>query len=426
LKQEVNTVFTYDLAVVGIGRVGLPLALLFASKGLRVLGIDRDRGILDPLQTGLMPFQEEGFQELLDQGLCLNTSENLADCALASKIVITVGTPFSEHIEMNLGHVNEVLKLMIPVLVPGQTIILRSTVAVGTTEFVRHRIEVERNWQLGREFLLAFAPERILEGKAMEELSRLPQPIGAEDEASFISARDLFSHLSDKSFHISFRGAELVKLFCNTGRYVYFALVNYFFMVASKFDEDIYRLLEVTNEDYPRPILFTPGFTGGPCLRKDFAMISELFPQSDLFTSAWRINESLPKVLVDQIGQRVNITNKLVAVLGFTFKRDSDDIRDSLIQKLLRYLLREVPRQIKVSEPNLPADTLLDCGFERFANLEPKVAVEGADVVVLAMNHSVFIDQWSDLAQILRPGTLVVDVWNASGRGEMFYYSNSQ
>ncbi|QFY88675.1 nucleotide sugar dehydrogenase [Magnetovirga frankeli] len=418
-----SSIFDFDVAVVGIGRVGLPLALLFASKGLRVLGVDRDRTILDPVNSGRMPFKEEGFQELLDRGCAIETSDRIADCARAEKIIITVGTPFSEHIEMNLGHVNEVLKAMIPVLVPGQSIILRSTVAVGTTEFVRHRIEVERGWQLGREFLLTFAPERILEGKALEELSRLPQPIGAEDDESFQSARVLFTRLTAKTFHVSFRGAELVKLFCNTGRYVYFALVNYFFMVANEFGEDIYRLLEVTNEDYPRPILFTPGFTGGPCLRKDFAMISELFPQSDLFTSAWRINESLPKAIVDQIGERVRITNKRVAVLGFTFKRDSDDIRDSLIQKLLRYLLREVPRQIRVSEPNLPASTMLDCGFERFANLDPKAAVVGADVVILAMNHSTFIDQWPELMQGLRHGVLVVDVWNACGKGEMFYYS---
>ena len=289
--------FEYDIALIGIGRVGLPLALLFAHKGLRVLGIDRDSAILDAIEVGRMPFKEEGFQELLDDGLTITTAREVAQCRLAEKIVITVGTPFSEHIEMNLGHVNDVLKEMIPALVPGQTIIPRSTVAVGTTEFVRHRIELERGWQLGKEFLLAFAPERILEGKALEELSRLPQPIGTEDDASYESTNALFSHLTEKTFHVSFRGAELIKLFCNTGRYVYFALVNYFFMVANEFDEDIYELLAVTNEDYPRPILFSPGFTGGPCLRKDFAMISELFPQSDLFTSAWRINESLPKAI---------------------------------------------------------------------------------------------------------------------------------
>lgn len=417
-----STAFAYDLAVIGIGRVGLPLALLFAARGLKVLGVDRDWRILDAVRSGRMPFQEEGFQELLDQGLTLNTSDDVAACAQAEKVVITVGTPFTEHIEMNLGHINEVLKKLIPALVPGQTIILRSTVAVGTTDFVDRRIEVERGWKLGQDFMLAFAPERILEGKALEELSKLPQPIGAQDDASFLSAEKLFSAITAKTFRVSFRGAELVKLFCNTGRYVYFSLVNYFFMVANEFGEDIYELLQVTNADYPRPILFTPGFTGGPCLRKDFAMISELFPQSDLFTSAWRINESLPKALVDQMRQRAPITNQRVAVLGFTFKKDSDDCRDSLIPKLLRYLLREVPKELRVSEPHLPLASELEAGGAVFTNLTPEQAVADADIVILAMNHQVFSDDWQRLQALIRPGALLVDVWNTTRHGQMFYH----
>jgi len=368
-----------------------------------------------------MPFEESGCQRLLDGGTSITTSYDVADCGRAEKIVITVGTPFTEHIEMNLGHLNEALKVLIPALVPGQTVILRSTVAVGTTEFVQRRIESERGWRLGREFFLAFAPERILEGKALEELEKLPQPIGAAEEGSFRAADALFGVLTPKIFHVTFRGAELVKLFCNTGRYVYFALVNYFFMVANKFGEDIYELLEVTNRDYPRPILYSPGFTGGPCLRKDFAMISELFPQSDLFTAAWRINESLPKTLVEEVTARMELTEKNVAVLGFTFKKDSDDFRDSLIPKLLRYLLREVPRSITVCEPNLPTDRPLDCGYFQFPNVAAEEAVAGADVVILANNHTAFSSRWEALAALIPAGTLIVDVWNMTGQGRMFY-----
>ncbi|GAB6039380.1 nucleotide sugar dehydrogenase [Endothiovibrio diazotrophicus] len=411
----------YDLAVIGIGRVGLPLALLFAAKGLRVLGVDRDEWIIKAVRGRQMPFEEQGCQPLLDEGVTIDTTFDAAECAYAEKIVITVGTPFTEHIEMNLGHLNEALKSLIPALHPGQTIILRSTVAVGTTEFVKRRIESERGWKVGEEFFLAFAPERILEGKALEELATLPQPIGAEDAGSFAAADALFRVIAPEIFHVTFRGAELVKLFCNTGRYVYFALVNYFFMVANKFGEDIYELLEVTNKHYPRPILYSPGFAGGPCLRKDFAMISELFPQSDLFTAAWRINESLPKTLVEEVKTRMDLGDKRVAVLGFTFKKDSDDFRDSLVPKLLRYLLREVPESIKVSEPNIAGDEPLDCGYFQFPNHSAEEAVEGADVVIIANNHSAFDESWDVLLEKIPPGALIVDVWNMTGRGKMFY-----
>ncbi|EIC22328.1 nucleotide sugar dehydrogenase [Thiorhodovibrio frisius] len=411
----------YELAVVGIGRVGLPLALLFASRGLRVLGIDRDLGIIEGARAGKMPFMETGCQELLASGLEFFTTDSVADAADAAAVIITVGTPFVEHFEMNLGHLNAVLKVLIPRLREGQLVILRSTVVVGTTEFVQRRIEVERGWQVGREFFLAYAPERILEGRALEEMSRLPQPIGAMDDGSWERADRLFKQLTHETFRVTFRGAELVKLFCNTSRYVYFALVNYFFMVARQFDEDIHELLDVTNRDYPRPILYSPGFSAGPCLRKDFAMISELFPQTDLFTAAWRINESMPKVIVDELHERADLRRSRVAVLGFTFKADSDDIRDSLIPKLLRYLLREVPLSVRVAEPNLPLGRGLDVGDEQFENLSVEAALRDADVVVIANMHSVFRRDWPELVVGLRPGVLIADVWNMTGRKRMFY-----
>ena len=411
----------YDLAVIGIGRVGLPLALLFAKTGLKVLGVDCNKDIIDSVRRKKMPFFETGCQELLDEGVHIETSMKIADCARTKYIIITVGTPFMDHIEMNLGHINAVLKDLIPVLQKGQTVILRSTVAVGTTEFVQQRIQSERGWQVGKDFYMAFAPERILEGKFLEEMKSIPQPIGVADEASFAKAQQLFAQMTPEIFRSSFRGAELVKLFCNTGRYVYFALSNYLFMVAENFGEDIHKLLHMTNHNYPRPILYGPGFTAGSCLRKDFAMISEQFPQMDLFLAAWRINESLPKVLVSHIQQKAPIYAKKVAVLGFTFKKDSDDTRDSLIPKLVRYLLRHVPKEIAISEPNLEPGELLDCGYMKLVNQEPEACLKNADVVILAYDHTDFVEKWTRLEKLIKPNALVVDVWNMTKKGKMYW-----
>ena len=410
-----------DLAVIGIGRVGLPLALLFAKSGLKVLGVDSNKEIIDSVKAGRMPFFETGCQELLDAGVQIETGMDIAACAQAGYIIITVGTPFMDHIEMNLGHINAVLKDLIPVMHKGQTVILRSTVAVGTTEFVQRRIESERGWNVGKDFYMAFAPERILEGKFLQEMSTIPQPIGVADEASFEKAKQLFVNMTPEIFRSSFRGAELVKLFCNTGRYVYFALSNYLFMVAENFGEDIHELLHITNHHYPRPILHGPGFTAGSCLRKDFAMISEQFPQMDLFLAAWRINESLPKVLVTHIQEKVDLYDKKVAVLGFTFKKDSDDTRDSLIPKLIRYLLRHVPKEIAVSEPNLPNGELLDCGYMKLVNREAEICLKNADVVILAYDHRDFVEKWNRLQELIKPGALIVDVWNMTKKGKMYW-----
>lgn len=415
----------YDLAVIGIGRVGLPLALLFAQKGLQVLGVDCNQPLIDSVRKNKMPFFETGCQELMDKGVHIATSTHITDCSQANYVIITVGTPFMDHIEMNLGHINQVLEELIPVLQKGQTIILRSTVAVGTTEFVQKRIEAQRNWTVGQDFYMAFAPERILEGKFLEEMRTIPQPIGVADELSFEKARSLFQEMTTEVFHSSFRGAELVKLFCNTGRYVYFALSNYLFMVAENFNEDIHELLHMTNHHYPRPILYGPGFTAGSCLRKDFAMISEQFPQMDLFLAAWRINESLPKVLVSHIEEKASIYDKKIAVLGFTFKKDSDDTRDSLIPKLIRYLLRHVPREVAVAEPNLEPGVMLDCGYIKLENKKVEECLTHADVVILAYDHTTFTRDWKQLEKLIKPGALMVDVWNMTGKGKMYFHLES-
>jgi len=345
------------------------------------------------------------------------------DAQKAEKIIITVGTPFTEHIEMNLEHINEVLNAIIPVLRKNQTIVLRSTVAVGTTEFVKRRIESAKNWTVGHEFCLSFAPERILEGKMLEEMESIPQIIGVADEHSFESTSRLFRQITREIFCTSFRGAEMAKLFCNTGRYVYFALVNYFFMVANHFDTDIYELLNMINHNYPRPILYGPGLTAGPCLRKDFAMITELFPQADLFTAAWRVNESMPRVIVDKVKTLVQINGKMVAILGFTFKRDSDDVRDSLVPKLVRFILREVPEKLTICEPNLPREAVFDCGLGKLQNVSADEAVNGADIVIIANDHSYFKDNWQTIKQMIKPSALIVDIWNMTNQNQMFCFN---
>lgn len=150
-------------------------------------------------------------------------------------------------------------------------------------------------------------------------------------------------------------------------------------------------------------------------------MISELFPQSDLFTAAWRINESMPKIIIDELREHAYLPDSRVAVLGFTFKADSDDVRDSLVPKLIRYLLREVPYSVRVAEPNLPLGAELDTDYERFENVSTEDALRNADVVILANAHSTFRQCWHECHALIRPGVLVADIWNMTGRNKMFY-----
>src|SRR5215216_2448783 len=154
----------HDVSVIGLGRVGLPLALCFADAGLRVLGVDKDTERLDALRAGRMPFQEPGTDELLTrvrQTGRLELSERAADAAQAESIVLTVGTPTFSHIEIDMGDIRSVLDDLLPLLSAGQLLVLRSTVAPGTTDFVAGYLEKQRGFAIGEDVYVAHVPERI-------------------------------------------------------------------------------------------------------------------------------------------------------------------------------------------------------------------------------------------------------------------------
>src|SRR3954447_22479628 len=144
----------YDVSVIGLGRVGLPLALCFADAGLRVLGVDKDAERLTALRSGRMPFAEPGADELLGRVKAsgrFGVSDRATEAASAESIVLTVGTPTFSHIEIDMGDIRSVLDDLLPLLSAGQLVVLRSTVAPGTTEFVAGYLEKQRGFVVGED-----------------------------------------------------------------------------------------------------------------------------------------------------------------------------------------------------------------------------------------------------------------------------------
>src|SRR5579875_195784 len=162
-----------SVSVIGLGRVGLPLALSFADRGIRVIGVDHDTSIIESLRAGRMPFDEAGTQELLDrvtESGRLTLATRAADAARADDIVLTLGTPSFSHIESDLSQIRAALDDLLPLLRPGHALILRSTVAPGTTEFVAGYLAKRRSFRVGEDIFVAHAPERIAAGKFLEEI----------------------------------------------------------------------------------------------------------------------------------------------------------------------------------------------------------------------------------------------------------------
>jgi UDP-N-acetyl-D-mannosaminuronic acid dehydrogenase len=409
---------TADVSVIGLGRVGLPLALSFADRGLSVIGIDNDLARLGTVGEGTMPFEETGARELLDRvhaGGRLTLSERVVDAAKAKHIVITLGTPSFSHIEIDMRDIRSALDDLLGTLKPGHALTLRSTVAPGTTDFVAGYLAKHRGFRIGEDVYVAHAPERIAAGRFLEEIDSLPCIVGGVGARSGDVVAELFGAFRAPIVQTTPVQAELAKIWANILRYTHFALPNLLMMDCERYGANVFEVIDLVNRDYPRGGLAQPGLTAGTCLRKDFAFSEERSNAPGMLLAVSRVNESVPLFLVEGVRRRLgSLSGRKVAVLGLAFKAGTDDERDSLAHKLIRLLERELA-DVVAHDPHVSTPT---ASFEE--------AVADADVVVVATNHKEFCDP-AALATIARQASsdcLVIDPWNCWGAGQVFAYAS--
>lgn len=406
------------IAIIGSGRVGLPLGLVFAQEGLHVWGVDVNQQAIEKLQQGKMPFIEEGAQELLKKYLN-NGFYPTTDVAVVKNcqyVVLTLGTPVDENMNPSLSQIDEALQSLKPFLQEGQTLILRSTVSPRTTEYVANIINKIGSLKVGKNFYLAFCPERIAEGKAIKELYQIPQIIGGMDKKSAKKAADLFQSLKVKYWITDSVSAELAKLFTNMYRYISFAIANEFMILAGKYNRDIYHIADLVNKDYKRGGLSLPGMTGGACLFKDGFFLVNDVPFTDLIVSSWKINEAVPLHLIDKIKERVKLTDKKAIILGAAFKANIDDTRESLSFKVRKALQRE-GAQVIIHDPLIPE-----------YNGDLPTVLKNASLVFVATKHDYYIKNLGlkKLASLVNKDCLVCDVWNVYQTNKIIFSVQSK
>ena len=397
------------VAIVGLGRIGLPLALSFADRGLEVIGVDREPRVLDQVRDGRMPFQETGTEELLERILPtgrLRLTERIQDAAEASHLLLTLGTPTHVHIEIDVSQIRGAIDDLLPLLREGHTIILRSTVGPGTTEWVAGYLEQRRGFTVGEDIFVAHVPERIAVNHFLEEIATLPCVVGGVGAGSGESAGRLFEVFGTEIVQTTPVQAELAKIWTNILRYAEFALPNLLMMECEQYGANVFDVIDLINHDYPRGGIKDPGLTAGTCLRKDFAFSEERSRAPGMLLAVSRVHESVPLFLVEGLKRRLggSLRDCKVAVLGLTFKRDSDDVRDSLSIKLIRLLERELAHVAR-------HDPFVAEGTESLDS-----ALAGARAVIVATNHS----EYDDLLPRLPADALVVDPWNVTGTGQVF------
>ena len=392
--------FENDVVVVGgCGHVGLPLAIILASKKLKVIAFDTNTQAVATVNSGKMPFDEPGALEVLTEALrakLFSASSDKTLVSTAEHVIVVIGTPVDEHLNPDPEVVPNVVAQLLDVLTDGQHLVLRSTVYPGVTKLVEKVIVLS-----GKKIDVSFCPERIAEGKAVEELVALPQIVSARTGRAVDRAKDLFSNLTSNIIVVSPEEAELAKLFTNTWRYIKFAAANQLYTIANDFGVDFERVRHAITTDYPRAAdMPGAGFAAGPCLFKDTMQLAAF--NNNNFTlghSSMMINEGLPLYLVSRIEKKHDLEKMTVGVLGMAFKAESDDIRSSLSYKLKRILKFKAQRVVC-------ADALVSNDDSLITEAE---LIDCSDLIVIGAPHKRYASM-----MIAKP---IIDIWNIRNQG---------
>lgn len=297
----------YDVGVLGLGYIGIPLAVLLAERGLSVLGFDIDVGRVARLAAGELPIVEDGLAEAFAAGReRLHFSAHADDLALVQDLYcICVGTPLGEAGSAHLGQLHGALDTLAPRLAPGRTVVLRSTVPLGTSRRLAQETAKQTGLALGADLFWGYWPERTTEGVALHELRTLPQIVAGLDRESADRAGRIVSRVGSGTLYAeSLEAAELVKLMDNAYRATAIAFANEMGDICRLAGLDAAEVFTLANTGYARTDLFLPGLgAGGPCLSKDPAMLMD---------TAYALGAN-PRLLAASVASNREATDEVIA-----------------------------------------------------------------------------------------------------------------
>ena len=385
----------------GAGHIGAPLGIVFANNGVETLLYDVNKESLNKLMSGSMPFIEkgasEGLKDAIDTGR-LHFSSNPTDLRGVQHVVVTIGTPLDEFHNPKYTILKDCISSILDYLNEDASIVLRSTVAPGMTQYLDDFLRSK-----GRHSGVAFCPERVAQGFALAEIAEIPQIVSATTDNTYTAAEELFKNICQDTVRMEPLEAEYAKLVCNAYRYINFATTNELYMLVESAGIDYNKMLRKAKWRYPRMNHIPgPGLTGGPCLMKDtmqlFAFHKHPF---GLGRMAQSINESLPNFIASRIKSEHGLYDKVVGILGMSFKAENDDVRDSLSFKLRKILEYEGAKVICTDE------------YVKDVRFFPKEFVmEQADILVIGTPHKAYSDMLVDT------GKPIIDVWGYLSREE--------
>ena len=319
----------------GAGHIGFPLGLFLASKKNKVYLYDKNRKFCNIINKGKSPHYEKNVKEYISKyKKNYEAGYDKKKISDSDVIIVCLGTPVNKDSSPKIKQFLSIIKNLKNFIKYKQFVVIRSSVYPGTIEKVKKILEKKTT-------NIAYCPERILQGSSLIELPHLTQIISGMNKSSINLANKFFKkNITKKIINTSVIEAELIKLFSNALRYIQFATSNEFYMICRSMDIPFESLRKKMMSGYERnKNLSKAGFAAGPCLVKDTMQINSLMKGNfSLGKSALKINQKLPKFIINNLEKKYNLKRKKIGILGMTFKSEVDDIRDSLSVNLVKIL----------------------------------------------------------------------------------------
>jgi len=393
------------VSVLGLGYIGLPTAVMLAAKGIDVLGVDIDPGIVKKVNQGEIHFYEPNLSDMLATVSSSGRLTCTTEASEADVFLIAVPTPIGADRKADLSAVSSVVDTLIPVIHPGNLIILESTSPVGTTEDIANKLKSLRpdlifpgSWSQKTEgqVSVAYCPERVLPGQILKELEGNDRIVGGLSANCGIRAKEFYSKFVDgQCFLTNARTAEMCKLSENAYRDVNIAFANELGAIAEELGINVWEMITLANR-HPRVNILQPGpGVGGHCIAVDPWFLAQALPnETPLIQAARAVNDLRPKKVVEQVEKKIQEGERTpsdlsVACFGLTFKPNVDDLRESPALVVAEMFAVKGFKKLLIVDPYI--DQLPDGPLVGQASLVSQdYALSHADLYVLLVDHTEF------------------------------------
>ncbi len=409
-----------QICILGLGYIGLPTASMFATHGVKVLGVDTNLGILETLNSGRLHIHEPGLGEVVENAVKSGNLKLAASPEPSDAFIIAVPTPFYDsdfgqyngqsYKKADMRAVIAATEAVLPHLRKGNLVVLESTSPPRTTVDLLVPILERSGLKAGLDFFVAYSPERVLPGQILRELVENARVIGGLTPESAQAGSDLYATFVRGQIHkTDATTAEMVKLMENTYRDVNIAIANEFSRLAERFGVDVWEAIQLSSL-HPRVKILNPGpGVGGHCISVDPWFFVETAPDlSVLIQRARQVNDSQPEFVVELVKKALgSLPGKKIAALGLAYKPDVDDLRESPAVEVV-HLLTRAGASVVAFEPFKPQANLP--GVKALPSLSE--AVQDADALLLLVNHTEFRQLTPSMLVSLTPARILIDTVN--------------